>query len=201
MADNNKVKTMQLSGNDYAKVADRLLKFREDFSKSKIETSRINNDDGSVEFEAYIWKDKTDLIDLMKSGVTDKEVLRSSADANGSAKGEVGKKVKDFEKLETIAIGRALAVIGYAGSGDIASFEEMDEFNDYQNEKKAKAISEAIVSFSKAKSLDELRQAFMDSGMMQEPAIVAAKNTRKDEITDALTKIARDSKEPGNADT
>ena len=47
---------------------------------------------------------------------------------SGHALGKVGGE-KAFEKLETIAVGRALAFAGYLASGEIASFEEMQEFD------------------------------------------------------------------------
>lgn len=181
MAD-RKVKTMSLSGNDYAKVADRLLEFRSDWPNSKIETHRVTNDDKTVEFVSYIWKDKTDLIELMKSGVTDPEILRASADSNGSAMGMVGVKTKDYEKLETIANGRALANIGYAGSGEIASFEEMNEFHKYQDEQKEEAIMIDLGLIANAATLDELKKLFLGSNFKNVKAIVEAKDKRKAEL-------------------
>lgn len=183
MADKKAANLIKLSGNDYAKVAERIRLFREEWADGKIETDRITNEDGSVEFKAWIWKDKKTVIELMKSGVTDKDILRGSADADGSSKGEVGKKVKDFEKLQTIAVGRALANLGYLASGDVASFEEMEEFASFKSGQKAEKIKEAIVSFDSAKTLDELKAAFMASDLMNEPAVVAAKDKRKTELT------------------
>ena len=40
---------------------------------------------------------------------------------------KVGGRQKQFEKQETIAVGRALAFAGYLASGDIATAEEMAE--------------------------------------------------------------------------
>lgn len=175
--------TMQLSGNDYAKVAERIKLFREDWKDGKIETDHVTNEDGSVEYSAWIWKDKSDLIELMKAGITDKETLRSSADADGNSKGEVGKKVKDFEKLQTIAIGRALANLGYLGSGDVASFEEMEEFAKYQKEQKAEEIRKAIETLQAAKTLDELKACFLSLGTMaSNKEVFEAKETRKKEL-------------------
>lgn len=171
--------TMQLSGNDYAKVAERIKLFREDWKDGKIETDHTTNEDGSVEYSAWIWKDKSDLIELMKAGITDKETLRSSADADGNSKGEVGKKQKDFEKLQTIAIGRALANLGYLGSGDVASFEEMEEFGRYKEEQKAEAVKQAILTLEQAKTEEELKAAFIATNMMSNPTVVAAKNECK----------------------
>lgn len=182
MAD-KKLETIDLKGNAYAKVSTRLKKFREDFPKSKIEPISLTHEDGTVEFTTYIWKDKADLMDLMKSGITDKEVLRSSADSTGSAKKKLTNVEKEYEKLETIATGRALAMMGYLGSGEIASFEEMEEFNTFKSDQRAESIKQAIVSFDAAKTLDELKEAFVASKLMQEPSVVAAKDKRKAELS------------------
>jgi hypothetical protein len=135
MADQDrKAKTMTLSGNEYAKVAERLRLFRNDFPHSKTETAYEVDVDKTVVFTVWIWKEKADLLELMKNGVTDKEILRSSADANGTSKskGEIGSKDKDFEKLETVALGRALGMLGYLASGEVASFEEQQEFEKFR---------------------------------------------------------------------
>src|SRR5574343_1010852 len=97
-----KATTTKIGGNaDYAKVAERLRLFREANPNGKQESDYTTDEIGTVVFTVWLWKDKTDLIELMKSGVTDANVLRSSADANGTAKGEQKAK-KDFEKLEAI---------------------------------------------------------------------------------------------------
>jgi hypothetical protein len=183
MAD-KRAATMELSGNSYAKVAERIKLFREDWKDGKIETDHTTNEDGSVEYSAWIWKNKTDLLDLMKAGITDKETLRSSADADGNSKGEVGKKVKDFEKLQTIAVGRALANLGYLGSGDVASFEEMEEFTKYQKQQKDEAIRQAIDTLKGAKTLDELKECFLGLGTMGSTKEVwEAKEEKKKELS------------------
>jgi hypothetical protein len=183
MAD-RKAATMQLSGNDYAKVAERLRLFRNDFPKSKTETSYEFEVDKTVIFTVWIWKEKADLLDLMKNGVTDKDILRSSADANGTAKskGEIGNKDKDFEKLETIALGRALGMLGYLASGEIASFEEQKEFEEFRKQQKAEATREAVESLENTKTIDELKKAFAATNMMENPIVVAAKDKRKSEL-------------------
>ena len=113
------VKTMDLKGNKYAKVADRLVAFREANPRSKISTECIV--DGNVTtFRAYVWKDKTEFMELLKTGA-DREAALLSADAEGSARSDEKKTGdKAFEKLETVAGGRALALLGYARSGEIA---------------------------------------------------------------------------------
>lgn len=185
MAESRKARTMTLSGNEYAKVAERLRLFRNDFPHSKTESAYEFEPDKTVTFTVWVWKEKADLLELMKGGVTDKEILRSSADANGTAKsrGEIGVKDKDFEKLETVALGRALGMLGYLASGEIASFEEQQEFEKFRKQQQENAVKDAVASFAKAKTLDELKRAFVATKMMENPLVVAAKDKRKSELT------------------
>jgi hypothetical protein len=148
-------------------------------------------------FTVWLWKDKTDLIDLMKAGVTDRDILRSSADANGTAKsngaiatntraGKVAKE-KDFEKLESIALGRALANLGYLASGEIASFEEMEAFEEFREHQRQEEVQGAVESLQAAKTMDELKKAFVATGMMENELVVAAKDKRKSELAKTET--------------
>ena len=106
-----KTKTISLQGKEYAQVKDRLKEFRKDWGNGAIETS-YDFKDGFVIFKSKITQDRSD---------------ETSAIAEGHAFGKIGQ-VKAFEKLETIAVGRALAMLGYASDGEIASFEEMEKF-------------------------------------------------------------------------
>jgi len=81
----------------------------------------------------------------------------NSAEATGHALGE-NKGQKAFEKLETIAVGRALALLGYAVDGEIASSEEMEEFLAYQAEKRREMIEVCHDRLIKCKNLDELKE-------------------------------------------
>lgn len=160
-----KAATMKLSGNDYAKVPERLKLFREDCPNGLIETSPDIKDDGQIIFTARVLKDKS---------------REDSAEATGHALGKIGQ-AKAFEKLETIAIGRALATLGYLASGEIASAEEMEDFYEYKNTK----IEEAIEHLSGSNTIDELKENFMSLGsLMAEKAVVEAKDKRKAELNE-----------------
>lgn len=182
-----RAQTTKVGQADYAKVAERLRLFRTDWPHSKHESAYEVDVDGSLVFTVWLWKDKTDLLDLMKAGVVDKDALRSSADANGNAKGQVGGKEKDFEKLESIALGRALANLGYLASGEIASFEEMEEFENFREQQQREAAKEAIESLNAAKTMEELKKAFVATKMMNVAAVIEAKDKRKAELSEAHT--------------
>lgn len=174
-----KAQTMSLKGNNYAKVAERLRLFRQDHPDGKTESAYDMDVDGTAVFNVWIWKNKKELLELMKAGVTDKEVLRSSADANGMAKGSIGNKDKDFEKLETVATGRGLAFLGYLASGEIASSEEMEEFLKAKQE----SLDTALESIKNAKTQDELKTVFMSLGRLKlNQDIIQAKDERKAQL-------------------
>lgn len=185
MADKRAATVDIKGGITYAKVAERLRIFREENPDGKHESAYEVDVDSTYVFTVWLWKDKRGLLELIKAGIIDKDALRASADANGNAKGAVGSKDKDFEKLESIALGRALANLGYLASGEIASSEEMEEFHSYRAEQKRVAIDAAIDNMQHTKTLDELKLAFVQSGFMQEADVVAAKDKRKAELMDS----------------
>lgn len=176
-------KTMDLSGKQYAQVKDRLKEFLEANPKGKHESAYDTHADGSVVFTVWLWKDKSDLLELIKSGIIDKAALRASADGNGNAKGEAGKKVKDFEKLETIALGRALANVGYLASGEIASSEEMEEFEEYKQEQKEAAVLAWTERLGDAKDLKELASVWTEIPAEVKPDVLEFKNAQKVKLT------------------
>lgn len=155
-----KTATIDLKGKAYATVPARIKEFREANPNGLIETSPTITQDGSIIFKARILKDKANL---------------SSGEATGHSTGK-NKGDKDFEKLETIAIGRALAILGYMASGEIASSEEMERFNEYRDGKK----QEAIDTLSNCKTQIELKEVFMSLGtLMAEKEIISKKDELK----------------------
>jgi hypothetical protein len=138
-----KTATIDLKGKEYATVPARLKEFRYENPNGLIETTPTITDTHII-FKARILKDKSN---------------PASAEATGHSFIEVGKadKEKQFEKQETIAVGRALANIGYAASGEIASSEEMEQFIEFQEEKKAEAIMEVTEQIGNCQSLEELK--------------------------------------------
>ncbi len=155
-----KVKTMKLQGKDYAKVADRVLEFRKDCPKGVVETSFTQLEDGQM---------------VLKATITKEEGVYATGQSMGKVSG-----TKGFEKLESIAVGRALAFLGYAASGEIASSEEMQEFLDYQETKK----EDAIVDLNNCETLDELKKCFLNlgKGLMADKEIIKTKDTLKTKL-------------------
>jgi hypothetical protein len=137
----NKIKTISLQGKEYAQVKDRLNEFRTTNPRGLIETTPIIQADGQIMFKARVLKDKSD---------------QSSAEATGHALG-TNKGLKAFEKLESIAVGRALALLGYGTDGAIASSEEMEEF---EKSKLAKKAVDIMAQVDEIKTIEELREFY-----------------------------------------
>lgn len=155
--------TMNVSGGKYSKVPVRLKEFRETNPRALIETKPERQEDGSLIFSTRILMDKND---------------PNSAEATGTAfyTAEELKKSKAFEKLETISVGRALALLGYLNNGEVASTEEMEEFNSYKQDR----IDDAISSIKACSDLEALKTLFTSLGsLMSEKRIVEAKDTMK----------------------
>lgn len=138
----NKVATINLKGNDYATVPQRLKEFREKHPNSDIQTEPTFHPDGSVTFKARIIKD-----------LSDENSMKGTGHAHYSA--TEMKQPKAFEKLETVARGRALSDIGYLNNGEIASTEELEEFYGFQFDKVEKQINEA-------KTVEDLLSIYKD---------------------------------------
>ena len=159
-----KTKTMTLQGNEYAQVKDRLQEFRSANPRGLIETTPTIQADGSIMFKARIVKDKADA---------------NSAEASGHAFGKDSKKLKEFEKLETIAVGRALALLGYASNGEIASSEEMVDFLEYQKEKAETLVQNWRERLDGVQSAEELRTLWADMPVEVKQALTDYKDELK----------------------
>lgn len=168
-----KIKTMKLSGNDYAKVNSRMLEFREKNPRGKIENTYeyvTIGDKTYIQFKSYIVKDKSD---------------EFSADATGHARLPDDAKQKTFEKCETIAVGRALAFLGYGADGEVASSEEMEEFLAHKQEVFAEQVMQVTEAIVACETQDALRTlwAGLSGEMKNTPAVLQAKDARKAQLS------------------
>ena len=120
------VQTIKLKGNDYATVPQRLKEFRENNPRASVTTKPTITGD-IVVFEAHIKADQS---------------KPDSPEATGHSYGKLTGE-KAFEKLETVACGRALSLLGYLNNGQIASSEEMEEFEEYRLGQVKEAIANA----------------------------------------------------------
>jgi len=109
------MKTINLKGKEYAPVKERIKSFHEDHNNGSISTTWFTAFEGEnnsmISFKAIVTPD----------------VSNEDRVFTGHALGKI-KNEKAFEKLETIAVGRALANAGYLSDGDVASADEMQRY-------------------------------------------------------------------------
>ena len=165
-----KIKTIDLKGKAYAQVKDRIKEFRSDCPNGDIITTPTITDT-SIIFKAYIIRDKGD---------------QSSASATGHSFAKVTDKTieKQFEKQETIAVGRALALLGYASDGDIASSEEMEEFLQHKEDKLQELITETTEAIGNCETADQLKTLWsgLSGEIKNNPTVFTAKEAKKSEL-------------------
>lgn len=102
------IRTIDLKGKKYSPVSARVEQFHKDHEKGTINTE-YEFKEGYCIFKATItFDDRT---------------------FNGHAFGKVSTE-KAFEKLESVSVGRALAFAGYLAGGEIASYDEIERFNE-----------------------------------------------------------------------
>lgn len=168
----NKLATINLKGNDYALVPTRLKAFREANPRASV-ISKPTITDSQIIFETVIIQDLKD---------------PNSPRANGHSYGKVGDGDKAFEKLETVSIGRALSKMGYLNNGQIASTEEMQEFEEYQEDKFQQAL-EAIKIATKREEFAEILAKLSPEQQREATPVI---NERIKELKEAVN---------GNTDT
>lgn len=144
-----KLSTINLSGNEYAKVPTRLKAFREECPNGNIDTTQEFLPNGLVKFKTTVTKDMSN---------------PASAKATGTALGRVmtGERLdnKAFEKHETISVGRALANLGYLISGEVASSEEMEDFLSDKELKKADRIAKIKEEVDALETYEDVREFY-----------------------------------------
>lgn len=145
-----KLATISLQGKAYATVPTRIKEFRELCPNGLIETTPNILADGRIMFKTRILKDKANPDSGEGTGHSIGSLLNK--------KGE--EEPKAFEKLETISIGRALAILGFMSSGEVASFEEMEDFLSEKETKRQVQIQQVKEKVDSIKDIDELREYF-----------------------------------------
>ena len=104
---------LQLPGNDYAPVADRIRLFYEAFPSGRIITKLVSRREREIVFRAEVYRGMTDSLPASTGWASERE-----------GDGEVNT-VACLENTETSAIGRALANLGFTASRQRPSAEEL----------------------------------------------------------------------------
>jgi hypothetical protein len=167
----NKVDTISYQGKDYATVPARLKRFREEHPRASVETLPTVQENGSIVFKAKIVMDKAD---------------ENSPEATGHSFGETGEH-KAFEKLETVAVGRALALLGYMHDGQIATAEEMLEYEEYKEERWLEVVGE----INAATKREEFQQILAGLNAEQKRLATPIINARIEELKHASNTTSR----------
>lgn len=157
--------TIKYQGNDYATVPVRLKEFREKNPRASIVTTPMPQADGSMIIQARVVVDKSD---------------DASAESTGSARysAKEMEQRKAYEKLETIATGRALGLLGYLNNGEVATTEEMAEFEGFKADKYAEEIE-------RAKSIEDLMQIFNRMNAGEKKLFTDTLSNKKKELANA----------------
>lgn len=156
-----KLKTIKVSGGaEYAKVSERLKEFHKSYKNGNIETS-YSLTEAMICFKATIIPD----------------IEKPARFFTGHSLGKIAG-IKAFEKLETIAVGRALAFLGLLADGDIASADEM---SDFKSELTEVDVSSAVKKISNVNSLEELRKVWNALSQIQrdDSLVTRAKDEKK----------------------
>ena len=101
---------IDLKGKDYLNAQYRVVWFREEHPLGRIETDRLSEAPNQVTYRATVWVDGQILANADKTLVV--------------------KVPTDYEKCETMAIGRALALCGYGTQFAAADLDEGDDVSD-----------------------------------------------------------------------
>ena len=118
---NQRIKTVDIKGKDYAQVNDRVKAFRELCPNGTITTDILEMADGVVTMKATIYDDEGK---ILGTGLAQEK--ESSSFIN---------KTSYIENCETSAVGRALGFVGIGVDGSMCSAEELVNAINNQNKK------------------------------------------------------------------
>lgn len=126
MSNNLEDKAVEIHGNKYVQVKDRLIKFNEDYPNGSIHTNIIENTDDKVVVKAEVIPDLERPARYF-TGLA--EEIRGSSNIN---------KTSALENCSTSAVGRALAMMGIGIIDSVASANEVKNAKEKQKTKKKK---------------------------------------------------------------
>jgi len=139
---------MKLKGKDYVQVKDRVLAFNESYPNGSIQTTPIANEGTVWTFKATVFPDVSNPGRFFTA--------HSQDEVNGE---------KALEKLETVAVGRALALMGIGVLEGIASADEIVKFEAKRVERKAATDNDMMILMANADKV-KLQSGTMKTGRM-----------------------------------
>lgn len=112
---NDTIRTLTISGKEYAEVNQRIKAFRMVFPDGFIQTELMSNEGGVAIFRAKVGY----------YGMDDKEVVLGTGTAYEKEGSTFINKTSYIENCETSAVGRALGMLGFGIDTAVASAEEV----------------------------------------------------------------------------
>lgn len=137
---NETIKTTDIKGKEYAEVNQRIKAFRMVYPMGTIETELLSNENGICIFKATVG--------IFGTNGTENVVLGTGT-AYEKENSSFINKTSYIENCETSAVGRALGMAGFGIDTSVASFEEVANAIQQQEEEKqiTKTMEEALRSF------------------------------------------------------
>lgn len=168
------MKTIELKGRQYAPVSARVEQLHKDHKECSITTDTTFSE-GHVIVKATLSFDRVTMADGQG------EPYVGARTFTGHAYGKVGAE-KAFEKLETTAVGRALAFAGYLAGGEIASYDEVKEFH----EEVAMTVEDACHKLKVVTTIDNLKAVWtgLPKAMRDDSEVLEMKEKMKSKLTE-----------------
>lgn len=164
-----KTKTMNLGKGNvqiaYAKVPARVAEFHKDNKNGKIDTS-------------YEFRDTQLIFKAVVTPNCDKPERNFTGTSFGKLTND-----KSLEKLETVAVGRALAFAGYLADGEIASAEEMEKHEDQKVEVSEEDLVAYTDKLESAMDIKELQTFWSNLPIEVKQRLDGVKETMKAKLT------------------
>ena len=162
---------------NYVGVHERIAKFREEHKQGMITTFREKGEGGEY-FKAVVFRNQDEA-----------KLYPSLAAASGHADIlDNGKKAS--EKAETVAIGRALAILGYEVKKGLASAEEMESFQE-RNSQESKPSRFGGKSEDKEEAKEDKKNSRFNRPQKEEAKAAPAKDEAEEEAPKASRFAAR----------
>ncbi len=179
---NETIKTMEIKGNDYALVNQRIKAFRMVYPQGSIYTEMISNENGVCVFEAKV--------------ISDEGTLLGTGHAYEKEDSSFINKTSYIENCETSAVGRALGMAGFGIDVSVASAEEMQNAIENQTVTQEDADNYKF-TFGKYKE-KTLKEVYKDDPKYIEWMINNTKDDRILKIIELATGIEIPSEEESN---
>jgi hypothetical protein len=142
---NATIKTTDIKGKDYAEVNQRIKAFRMVYPRGFIHTEMLSNENGVCVFSAEVGYYNEENVAMVLGTGTAREDEKSS----------FINKTSYIENCETSAVGRALGMCGFGIDTSIASYEEVANAVNQQEEKPTKDNIETLRALAKEKGVSE----------------------------------------------